>query len=160
MSKPTVETAVSNTTTITLSKTVTPQTSPSSEFIYNLKPSQSVNISQVSSTVSTLSTSPTLAYSTTATSGTKSTTRTTIENTSETASRAIDTMKDWYSTPIAKRKGKERYTGSWPSTYELPKDQRRDTACPYTYRNQTRNRIKKWPNIIGIGAPKCGTGTL
>ena len=43
---------------------------------------------------------------------------------------------------------------------ELPKNQRRDTACPFTYKNETRHRIKKWPDIIGIGAPKCGIGKL
>ena len=69
-------------------------------------------------------------------------------------------MKDWFLTPLVKRKGKEVWTGSWPSIYELPKNQRRDTACPFTYKNETRIRIKKWPDIIGIGAPKCGTGKL
>ena len=58
------------------------------------------------------------------------------------------------------KKGAEGWTGSWPSPIELPQDQRRDTACPFTFRNETRHRIKRWPDIIGIAAPKCGTGTM
>ena len=45
-------------------------------------------------------------------------------------------------------------------TSELPVNQRRDTACPLTKFNETRKRVKRWPDIIGIGAPKCGTGTI
>ena len=45
-------------------------------------------------------------------------------------------------------------------TSELPVNQRRDTACPLTRVNETRKRVKRWPDIIGIGAPKCGTGTI
>ena len=45
-------------------------------------------------------------------------------------------------------------------TSELPVNQRRDTACPLTKINETRKRVKRWPDIIGIGAPKCGTGTI
>ena len=45
-------------------------------------------------------------------------------------------------------------------TSELPVNQRRDTACPLTRLNETRERVKRWPDIIGIGAPKCGTGTI
>ena len=80
--------------------------------------------------------------------------------TTTTISQTTGTMRDWFLTPLVKRKGKEVWTGAWPSTYELPKNQRRDTACPFTYKNDTRTRIKKWPDIIGIGAPKCGTGKL
>ena len=86
---------------------------------------------------------------------------TTQETTTKTTiSPTTGTMKDWYLTPLVKRKGKEVWTGAWPSTKELPINQRRDTACPFTYKNETRHRIKKWPDIIGIGAPKCGTGKL
>ena len=86
---------------------------------------------------------------------------TTKETTTKTTiSPTTGTMKDWYLTPLVRRKGKEAWTGAWPSTKELPKNQRRDTACPFTYKNETRHRIKKWPDIIGIGAPKCGTGKL
>ena len=86
---------------------------------------------------------------------------TTLETTTKpTMSQTTGTMKDWYLTPLVKRKGKEVWTGAWPSTKELPMNQRRDTACPFTYKNETRHRIKKWPDIIGIGAPKCGTGKL
>ena len=86
--------------------------------------------------------------------------RLTTQETKTTISPTTGTMKDWYLTPLVKRKGKEVWTGAWPSTKELPKNQRRDTACPFTYKNETRHRIKKWPDIIGIGAPKCGTGKL
>ena len=80
--------------------------------------------------------------------------------------------EEWLRTPLAKDrpmaickskgncKGKKYWTGSWPSKSELPLDQRRDTACPYTLKNETRKRINRWPDIIGIGAPKCGTGLL
>ena len=86
---------------------------------------------------------------------------TTQETTTKTTiSPTTGTMKDWYLTPLVRRKGKEAWTGAWPSTKELPINQRRDTACPFTYKNETRHRIKKWPDIIGIGAPKCGTGKL
>ena len=55
-------------------------------------------------------------------------------------------------------KGAKKWTGGWPLALELPEDQRRDTACPYTFRNETRKRIKRWPDIIGVGIAKCGTG--
>jgi len=51
------------------------------------------------------------------------------------------------------------WSGAWPSTRELPANQRRDTACPVT-RVKNKNRVKRWPDIIGVGFPKCGTGTL
>ena len=63
-------------------------------------------------------------------------------------------------TSMKKCLGKEFWTGSWPSKHELAEDQRRDTACPYTLKNDTRQRIQRWPDIIGIGDPKCGTGSL
>ena len=81
-----------------------------------------------------------------------------------------ENAKEWFPTPLAKEKplarckstgkcnGKEFWTGSWPSKFELPEDQRRDTACPYTFKNDSRKRIKRWPDLIGIGTPKCGTG--
>ena len=89
---------------------------------------------------------------------------------------SIDTSEDWYVTPLAKDrplascysksyylqncKGAKKWTGGWPPKLELPEDQRRDTACPYTFRNETRKRIQRWPDIIGLGIPKCGTGRL
>ena len=50
------------------------------------------------------------------------------------------------------------YTGVWP--FELPDDQRRDTSCPMTLVKKNQVRIKRWPDIIGVGFPKCGTGTM
>jgi len=64
--------------------------------------------------------------------------------------------RGFYRTPIVSR----GWTGAWPLTSELPVDQRRDTACPLTMLNETSRRVKRWPDIIGIGAPKCGTGTI
>ena len=89
---------------------------------------------------------------------------------------SIETSEDWYVTPLAKDRplascysksyylpnckkiGAKKWTGGWPLKLELPEDQRRDTACPYTFRNETRKRIKRWPDIIGVGIAKCGTG--
>ena len=83
---------------------------------------------------------------------------------------STENAEKWFPTPLAKEKplarcksagkcnGKEFWTGSWPSKFELPEDQRRDTACPYTFKNDSRKRIKRWPDLIGIGTPKCGTG--
>ena len=51
-----------------------------------------------------------------------------------------------------------KWTGAWPSLAELPRSQRRDTACPIT--PVRLDRVKRWPDIIGVGAPKCGTGAL
>ena len=51
-----------------------------------------------------------------------------------------------------------KWTGAWPSTRELPRSERRDTACPIM--PVRFDRVKRWPDIIGIGAPKCGTGAL
>ena len=42
---------------------------------------------------------------------------------------------------------------------EMPEDQRRDTACPKTL-IKIETRMTKLPDVIGIGFPKCGTGTL
>ena len=87
-----------------------------------------------------------------------------------------ETLQDWFPTPLAKDrplascysksyylpncKGAKKWTGGWPPKLELPEDQRRDTACPYTFKNETRKRIQRWPDIIGLGIPKCGTGRL
>ena len=89
---------------------------------------------------------------------------------------SIAIMEDWFPTPLAKDKpmakcfsgsyyfknckGAKYWTGGWPPKLELPEDQRRDTACPYTFKNETRKRIQRWPDIIGLGIPKCGTGRL
>ena len=89
---------------------------------------------------------------------------------------SLATSGDWYVTPLAKDrplascfsnsyylkncKGKKKWSGGWPPKLELPPDQRRDTACPFTFKNETRKRIQRWPDIIGIGIPKCGTGRL
>ena len=83
-------------------------------------------------------------------------------------------MNDWFPTPLAKErpmancslgsyhlencKGAKYWTGGWPK--ELTENERRDTACPLTFKNETRERIKRWPDIIGIGFPKCGTVKL
>ena len=89
---------------------------------------------------------------------------------SPTLKTIVNNTEEWFLTPLAKDrpmanckswqgkkcKGRKYWTGSWPSPSELPVDQRRDTACPYTLKNE--KRIKRWPDIIGIGAPKCGTG--
>ena len=104
---------------------------------------------------------------------TSSTTTSTIStSTISTLETVPNKTEEWLRTPLAKDrpmaickslgkcKGKKYWTGSWPSKSELPLDQRRDTACPYTLKNETRQRIKRWPDIIGIGAPKCGTGLL
>ena len=88
------------------------------------------------------------------------TTPTTSTSTTSTTLSTTTVDPEWYKTPLAVKKGDEGWTGSWPSPIELPNDQRRDTACPFTFRNETRNRIKRWPDIIGIAAPKCGTGTM
>ena len=42
----------------------------------------------------------------------------------------------------------------------MPESERRDTACPVTKDIKGRKRIEKYPDVIGIGVPKCGTGTL
>ena len=34
------------------------------------------------------------------------------------------------------------------------------TACPRERKNDENNETKKWPDAIGIGVPKAGTGTL
>ena len=61
----------------------------------------------------------------------------------------------WLSTPLAKDmpmakrtsmkkcQGKEFWIRSWPSKHELAEDQRRDTACPYTLKNDTRQKIQR-----------------
>ena len=38
---------------------------------------------------------------------------------------------------------------------------RRDTACPMTPKDRFKKNLEyRWPDAIGIGFPKCGTGTL
>jgi len=90
----------------------------------------------------------------------KTTKSTSLKTTSTTTVSTTTVDPEWYKTPLAVRKGDEGWTGAWPSPIELPQNQRRDTACPFTFRNETRHRIKRWPDIIGIAAPKCGTGTM
>ena len=99
-----------------------------------------------------------------------SSTLTSTTSTTSTLKTAVNNTEEWFLTPLAKDrpkanckswqgkkcKGRKYWTGSWPSPSELPVDQRRDTACPYTLKNE--KRVKRWPDIIGIGAPKCGTG--
>ena len=113
---------------------------------------------------------------TSTTSETSSNTSTANSTTTSLKSMTISTktLNEWFETSLAKDKpltkcdkanakkckGKKYWTGSWPSTLELPENQRRDTACPYTFKNETRERKKRWPDLIGIGAPKCGTGPL
>ena len=41
----------------------------------------------------------------------------------------------------------------------MDRSEQRDTACPYTL-NFNGNRTERWPDAIGIGFSKCGTGTL
>ena len=90
----------------------------------------------------------------------KTTSTSTISSTTSSTESTTTINPEWYKTPLAVPKGGEGWTGAWPSPIELPQDQRRDTACPYTFRNEKRHRIKRWPDIIGIAAPKCGTGTM
>ena len=44
---------------------------------------------------------------------------------------------------------------------EMPESEHRDTSCPVTpigrYEKPRRHR---WPDAIGIGFPKCGTGAM
>ena len=70
-------------------------------------------------------------------------------------------------TPLAQPKpgavGLEpRWTGYWPSNYdEMPLSEHRDTACPLTQVvHKSQPRKERFPDVIAIGAPKCGTGTL
>ena len=98
------------------------------------------------------------------------TTSSTLNSTTSTLRTILNNTEEWFLTPLATNRpmanckswqgkkchGKKYWTGSWPSPSELPVDQRRDTACPYTLKNE--KRIKRWPDIIGIGASKCGTG--
>ena len=30
----------------------------------------------------------------------------------------------------------------------------------YPYQKENQKKIKKWPDIIGVGFPKCGTGAM
>ena len=85
---------------------------------------------------------------------------TSLKTTSSSTVSTTTVDPEWYKTSLAVRKGDEGWTGAWPSPIELAENQRRDTACPFTFRNETRHRIKRWPDIIGIAAPKCGTGTM
>jgi len=41
----------------------------------------------------------------------------------------------------------------------VPLSRHRDTACPKTLKSVT-GRISRYPDVIGIGFPKCGTSTL
>ena len=73
--------------------------------------------------------------------------------------------KQFEDTPLAKPKPGGRgleaeWTGYWPSNYdEMPASEHRDTACPLT-RVPITKRKERFPDVIAIGAPKCGTGTL
>ena len=121
-----------------------------------------------SDTSKSFSLNPTTSSTTTSTISTSTSSTSTIS----TLASVPNKTEEWLRTPLAKDrpmaickslgkcKGNKYWTGSWPSKSELPLDQRRDTACPYTLKNETRKRIKRWPDIIGIGAPKCGTGLL
>ena len=134
----------------------------------------STSTSTTTTTSTTTSTSTSTLTTSTSTSTTKTrrkittkktkttpTTKSTSQKTTSTSTISTTTINpEWYKTPLAVKKGAEGWTGSWPSPIELPQDQRRDTACPFTFRNETRHRIKRWPDIIGIAAPKCGTGTM
>jgi hypothetical protein len=68
-----------------------------------------------------------------------------------------------WKTPLAIPKHPEtegKFTGNWPNNLkEMSLAERRDTACPCTnYPNQ--KRIERYPDVLAIGFPKCGTGTL
>ena len=39
----------------------------------------------------------------------------------------------------------------------MPLSDHRDTACPYTKLPKSK-RLERYPDIIAIGMPKCGTG--
>ena len=44
---------------------------------------------------------------------------------------------------------------------EMPKSEHRDTSCPVTpIERYNKTRKHRWPDAIGIGFPKCGTGTM
>ena len=54
-----------------------------------------------------------------------------------------------------------RFSGVWPMLSEMPYREHRDTACPLTPKDRFKKKlIKRWPDAIGIGFPKCGTGAL
>ena len=50
------------------------------------------------------------------------------------------------------------FTGIWPNEKEMPKKYHRDSACPF--RREDSRRISRFPDVITIGFPKCGTGSL
>ena len=139
-------------------------------FLTSIPEDKTITETSTSTSIPTTSTSTT--STTTVKSNVKSSTKpgptiesksaSTVSTTTSTVARSTSIFQDpeWFKTPLAEKKGKEGWTGAWPAPLELPLDQRRDTACPYTFRNETRNRIKRWPDIIGIAAPKCGTGTM
>ena len=68
--------------------------------------------------------------------------------------------KQYYKTPLANLT--RIWTGIWPHEFELPFDERRETACPMTLNESHLDTkpFKRWPDVVGVGMPKCGTGTL
>lgn len=57
--------------------------------------------------------------------------------------------------------GPEGFSGGWPKLEEMALSEHRDTACPRTPNDRFKKElIQRWPDAIGIGFPKCGTGTL
>ena len=68
--------------------------------------------------------------------------------------------KQYYTTPLANQTSNR--TGIWPHEFELPFDERRETACPLTLNESylEAKPFKRWPDVVGVGMPKCGTGTL
>lgn len=43
----------------------------------------------------------------------------------------------------------------------MPLSDHRDTACPKTPKSRfEKTLVQRWPDAVGIGFPKCGTGTL
>jgi len=73
--------------------------------------------------------------------------------------------RDFVKTPLAQADTNDPlvhgFTGVWPILSEMPLSGHRDTACPMTHTERSTKKLtKKWPDAIGIGFPKCGTGTL